>query len=77
MKKTLNSFLINSFKYENYPCICRKEIIYTSPNEKPSYIVKICENNSVNSLKFSFSYLAQNGLNLSGNAGGIIDANNY
>ena len=73
MKKTLNSFLMNSFEYESYPCICRKETIYTSPNEEPSYIVKICENNSVSSLKFSYS--AQNGLNLSGNAGGIIDAN--
>lgn len=73
MKKTLNSFLINSFEYESYPCICRKETIYTSPNKEPNYILKICENNSVNSLKFSYS--AQNGLNLSGNAGGIIDAN--
>lgn len=73
MKKPLNSFLINSFEFENYPCICKKEVIYSSPNEEATYNIKVCSNRSVNPLKFSYS--AQNGLNLSGNAGGIIDEN--
>lgn len=73
MKKTLNSFFINSFEFENYPCICKKETIYSSPNEDPTYVIKVCLNTSANPLKFSYS--AQSGLNLSGNAGGIIEEN--
>lgn len=73
MKNSINSFLFNSFEYENHPCICQKETVYSSPNEDPSYIVKVCTNSSASALKFSYS--AQSGLNLSGNAGGIIDEN--
>lgn len=73
MKNSINSFLVNSFEYENYPCICKKETVYSTPNEEPRYIVKLCRNTSVSPLKFSYS--AQSGLNLSGNAGGIIEEN--
>lgn len=73
MKNSINSFLINSFEYENYPCICKKETIYSSPNEAPTYVIKVCADTTVAPLKFSYS--AQSGLNLSGNAGGIVDEN--
>lgn len=73
MKKTLNSFLINSFEFENYPCICKKETVYSAPNEDPTYVIKVCLDKSANPLKFSYS--VQSGLNLSGNAGGIIEEN--
>ena len=73
MKNSINSFLVNSFEYENYPCICKKETVYSAPNEEPRYVVKLCRNTCVSPLKFSYS--AQSGLNLSGNAGRIIEEN--
>lgn len=73
MKKNINSFLINAFEFENKPCICKKEPIYTSPNMKPKYNLKICADSSANNLKFS--YAPQKGLSLTGNAGGVIEEN--
>ena len=73
MTNKINSFFINSFEFENYPCICRKESVYSSPNEEPTYIIKVCANTYAQPLKFSYS--SQVGLSLSGNAGGIIEEN--
>lgn len=65
-------FLTNYFEYENSACICQKETVYSVPGQPPSYNLKL---HSVPEEKLRFSYAAQNGLNQSGNAGGVISEN--
>ena len=65
--------MINSFEFENNRCICKKETIYSSPDANPVYIVKVCSDTSKKPLKYSYS--AQKGLNLCGDAGGVIEEN--
>ncbi len=72
MKKNLDFFINNFFEYENTPCECRKETIFSAPGESPHYNLKVC---STGGEPLRFSYAAQKGLNLSGNAGGIISEN--
>lgn len=73
MKNSTNFFLNNFFEYENYICECKKEIVYTAPGQEPHYNLKVCSKTYSNRLHFSYS--SQKGLNLSGNAGGIISGN--
>lgn len=73
MAKKNNEFFVNNFfKYQNYSCLCEKEIQYTIPGEPPHYKLKICSNTDQ---PLYFSYAPQKGLNLSGTAGGIISEN--
>lgn len=72
MKKNIDFFVNNFFEYENTPCECRKETIFSSPGESPHYNLKVC---STAGEPLHFSYAAQKGLNLSGSAGGIISEN--
>lgn len=65
-------FLSSFFEYENQPCVCKKETVYSVPGEDPHYNVKVC---ATNGDAIKFSYMAQKGLNHSGNAGGIISEN--
>jgi len=73
MKNSSNFFVNNFFELENSPCECKKETVYTSPRQEPSFSLKVCARTNVDTLHFSYS--AQKGLNLSGNAGGIISEN--
>ena len=71
-QKFFRFFLNNFFEYENCACVCQKETVYSVPGQPPSYNLKLC---SVPEQPLRFSYAAQKGLNLSGNAGGIISEN--
>lgn len=73
MTNSSNFFLNNFFELENTPCECKKETVHTAPGVDPSFVLKVCAKPNANSLHFSYS--AQKGLNLSGNAGGIITEN--
>ena len=73
MINSSNFFLNNFFELENSPCECKKETVYTSPGVEPSFVLKVCA--KANSDKLRFSYSTQKGLNLSGNAGGVISEN--
>ena len=73
MSKNFSDFFLNNFfEYENCACVCQKETVYSVPGQPPSYNLKLC---SVPEQPLRFSYAAQKGLNLSGNAGGIISEN--
>ena len=73
MNKNFSDFFLNNFfEYENCACVCQKETVYSVPGQPPSYNLKLC---SVPEQPLRFSYAAQKGLNLSGNAGGIISEN--
>lgn len=73
MINSSNFFLNNFFELENSPCECKKEIVYTAPGVDPSFVLKVCAKSDTDTLRFSYS--AQKGLNLSGNAGGVISEN--
>lgn len=73
MINSSNFFLNNFFELENNPCECKKETVYTAPGVDPSYVLKVCAKPNSDALRFSYS--AQKGLNLSGNAGGVISEN--
>lgn len=71
--KNISDFFVNTlFEYENCPCVCQKETVYTTPGEPPHFNLKLC---SIPNEVIHFSYAAQKGLNQSGNAGGIISEN--
>lgn len=73
MSKNFSDFFLNNFfEYENCTCVCQKETVYSVPGQPPSNNLKLC---SVPEQPLRFSYAAQKGLNLSGNAGGIISEN--
>lgn len=73
MSKNFSDFFLNNFfEYENCACVCQKETVYSVPGQQPSYNLKLC---SIPEQPLRFSYAAQKGLNLSGNAGGIISEN--
>ena len=73
MAKKLSEILMSSFfGCENLACDCQKDIVNVAPGADPQTTLKIC-GNAHQPLKFS--YMPQRGLNLSGNAGGIKQAN--
>ncbi len=73
MAKKLSEILSSSyFECDNYACICKKDMINTTPGMPPSVTLKLCSD--INQ-PLHFSYMAQKGLNLSGNAGGPIQTN--
>lgn len=73
MTNSSSFFLNNFFELENSPCECKKETVYTAPGAAPSFVLKVCAKPNSDTLRFSYS--AQKGLNLSGNAGGVINEN--
>lgn len=73
MLNSSNFYLNNFFELENSPCECKKETVYTAPGVDPLFVLKVCA--KPNSATLRFSYSAQKGLNLSGNAGGVIREN--
>lgn len=73
MAKKLSEILMSSFfGCENLACDCQKDIVNVAPGADPQATLKIC-GNTQHPLKFS--YMPQKGLNLSGNAGGVIHPN--
>lgn len=60
------------FCCENLACDCQKDIVNVAPGTDPQTTLKICGNVHQ---PLKFSYMPQKGLNLSGNAGGVIQAN--
>lgn len=73
MPKKLSEILMSSFfGCENLACDCQKDIINVAPGADPQTTLKIC--GDVHQ-PLKFSYMPQKGLNLSGNAGGVIQSN--
>ena len=73
MTKKLSEILMSSFfSCENLGCDCQKDIVNVTPGTDPRTTLKICGN--IHQL-LKFSYMPQKGLNLSGNAGGVIQPN--
>jgi len=73
MSKKLSEILMSSFfSCENLACDCQKDIVNVAPGAEPQTTLKICAD-VCHPLKFS--YMPQKGLNLSGNAGGVIQPN--
>lgn len=60
------------FDCENLACDCQKDIVNVAPGADPQTTLKICGNVHQ---PLRFSYMPQKGLNLSGKAGGVIQAN--
>ena len=73
MTKKLSEILMSSFfSCENLGCDCQKDIVNVAPGTDPQTTLKIC--GDVHQ-PLKFSYMPQKGLNLSGNAGGVIQSN--
>jgi len=73
MNKNIESFFINNyFEFKNFVCHCDKDILNTSPGQAPIFVLKVYSDHN---LPLQFSYSPQSGLNLSGNAGGILEEN--
>lgn len=73
MAKKLSEILMSSFfDCENLACDCQKDIVNVAPGADPQTTLKICGNVHQ---PLRFSYMPQKGLNLSGKAGGVIQAN--
>ena len=60
------------FGCENLACECQKDIVNVAPGVEPHTTLKICADVRQ---PLKFSYMPQKGLNLSGNAGGVIHSN--
>lgn len=73
MPKIVDEFFMNNhFKYSSYSCFCEKEEHFVSPGEPTKCVLKLCTN--INN-PVLFSYNTKNGLNQTGNAGGLISRN--
>ena len=73
MSKKLSEILMSSFfGCENLVCDCQKDIVNVAPGTDPQTTLKICGDVKQ---RLKFSYMPQKGLNLSGNAGGVIQPN--
>ena len=73
MAKKLSEILLSSFfSCGNLVCNCQKDVVNVAPGIDPQTTLKICGDVS---RPLKFSYMPQQGLNLSGNAGGIIQPN--
>lgn len=73
MTEKLSEILMSSFfSCENLGCDCQKDIINVAPGTDPQTKLKICSDVHQ---PLKFSYMPQKGLNLSGNAGGVIQSN--
>ncbi|WP_395152209.1 hypothetical protein [uncultured Allofournierella sp.] len=73
MAKKLSEILMSSFfSCENLVCNCQKDTVNVAPGADPQTTLKIC---GIVQQPLKFSYMPQKGLNLSGNAGGVIQSN--
>jgi hypothetical protein len=73
MSKDYSGISMNTmFQYEGYGCLCAVDTINTSPNEDPSFTLKVCSDTNKRLL---FSYAPKDGLNMTGIAGGLLEKN--
>lgn len=73
MDKKLSGISIKTmFQYEGYGCLCAKDTVNITPDEVPTVTLKVCPNASTHLL---FSYAPNDGLNVTGVAGGLHEKN--
>lgn len=60
------------FQYKGYGCRCAKDTVNTSPDEAPTVTLKLCPYTNKHLL---FSYAPNDGLNMTGIAGGLHEKN--
>ena len=73
MKEIISGISLKTmFKHDGYGCLCAKDTVNTSPNAAPTVTLKVCPNTSAQLL---FSYAPKDGLNITGDAGGIQEKN--
>lgn len=70
--KTSEMFLNTMFEYDGFSCCCVKDTENVTPDEPPKTTLKLYTDATK---PLRFSYVAKNGLCLTGKAGGVIEQN--
>ena len=73
VKRKIPEIILNTmFEYDGYACKCVKDTENESPNSSPKITLKMYE---VSATSLYFSYVGEEGLNMTGKAGGAIVKN--